>query len=75
MQTQPPNDLGPEAWALLGFICRHTRGGAPAPPVSTFAEAYATLISQHLIERSDYREIWVISDNGERLLREHYGNS
>ena len=73
-ETRRPSALEPEAWALLGFIRRHTHGGppAPAPTSPAFAEAYATLITHHVIERSANREIWVISDEGERLLVEYY---
>ena len=72
--TRLPSALEPEAWALLGFIRRHTHGGPPAPLTTslTFAESYATLITHRLIERSANRGIWVISEGGERLLVEYY---
>ena len=59
---------------MLGFIRRHTHGGPPAPLTTslTFAESYATLITRRLIERSANREMWVISEEGERLLVQYY---
>ena len=67
-------DIDPEALALLGLIRRHTHGGptAPAKDSPSFASAYNVLISSGLIERSPDRKIWVISDAGERLLRDRY---
>ena len=69
-------DINPEALALLGLIRRHTHGGPVAPPTDsqTFASAYGELISSGLIVRSPDRRIWVISDEGERLLRERYSS-
>ena len=67
-------DINPEALALLGLIRRHTHGGpkAPATDSPSFTAAYNVLISSGLIERSPDRKIWVISDAGERLLRDRY---
>jgi hypothetical protein len=67
-------DLDPEALALLGLVRRHTHGGpeAPATDSASFAAAYDVLISADLIQHSADRKIWVITDAGERLLRERY---
>ena len=68
-------DLDPEAWALLGFIHRYTHGGPPAPGANStsFADAYATLISHRLIEHVGDRG-WVITDDGDRALRLRYAD-
>ena len=69
-------DLHPEALALLGFVRRHIHGGpvAPATNSASFSAAYDALISSGLIERSAGRAMWVITDSGERTLRERYDN-
>ncbi len=69
-------ELSPEAWALLGFILRHTHGGPPAPDQTSaaFADAYAMLIAEGLIEHNSVRNMWVITDDGDRLLRARYAD-
>ena len=72
--TQVEKDLRAEEWALLGIIHRQTHGGPRAPDATSvaFSDAYATLVARQLIEHSDVRSLWVITDNGEALLRAHY---
>jgi hypothetical protein len=66
-------DLDLEEWALLGFIHRYTHGGptAPGPTSPSFADAYAILIGQRLIEHAGDRG-WVITEHGDRALRLRY---
>jgi hypothetical protein len=68
------SELGPEEWALLGFIHRHTHGGPqpPDPQSAAFAGCYAKLLSLRLIERSHRRATWVITDEGDRALLARY---
>jgi hypothetical protein len=71
-----PLELSAEAWALLGFIYRHTRGGPrPPSPESGFADAYQRLALKRLIYRSPERDAWVISELGELALRDRQENA
>jgi len=70
--TYPHQDLGPEAWTLLGFVHRHTQG-SPRPPDNV--PAYETLIARCLIERCPGSGTWMITEEGDRLLRARYAGS
>jgi len=73
---EPLPPLDPQAVALLGLIHRHANGGPPAPPrySLTFSECYAVLIDLDFIEYSVARSIWVLTESGNKWLRQRFAS-